>query len=107
MNFNQMMNWILGRSMPAQSEDDVQNLKRPVAKSERRISHRLSNSSGIVQIGGIGEFPLKDLSQGGLSLNISDLQGLPDSIFIKDRVLPARLLLGSVFFEIELRMTQI
>jgi hypothetical protein len=107
MNFNQMMNWILGRSMPAQSEDDVQNFKRPAAKSERRISHRLSNSSGIVQIGGIGEFPLKDLSQGGLSLNISDFQGLPASIFIKDKVLSARLLLGSVFFEIELRVCSV
>jgi len=71
MNFNQMMNWILGRSQPANLAPVPE---KTVAQAERRISHRLSNSEGIVQIAGVGEFPVKDLSQGGLSMDTHDLK---------------------------------
>ncbi|KAF1080226.1 MAG: hypothetical protein GQF41_3394 [Candidatus Rifleibacterium amylolyticum] len=102
MNFNQMMNWILGRSQPSQLSPVPE---KTAPQAERRISHRLSNSEGIVQIAGVGEFPVKDLSQGGLSVDTHSLQD--SSGFQVGNVLSARLLLGNVFFETDLRICSI
>ncbi|PKL48910.1 MAG: hypothetical protein CVV42_07915 [Candidatus Riflebacteria bacterium HGW-Riflebacteria-2] len=105
MNFNQMMNWILGRSQPAQALLTAPAAARSVAHAERRISHRLSYSEGMVQIDGLGELPVKDLSQGGLSLNAKDLP--EPASFQPEKVLSVRLLLGSVFFETDLRVSSV
>ncbi|PKL43342.1 MAG: hypothetical protein CVV41_09795 [Candidatus Riflebacteria bacterium HGW-Riflebacteria-1] len=96
MNFNQMMNWILGRPSP-----ELPTASLP-QQEERRISPRLNYADGVVQVLGVGDFPLVDLAQGGLSLNTRDhpILANPQS----GMLLPAKICLGSVFFETDLRV---
>ncbi len=103
MNFNQMMDWILGRSIPEPAAESTK--QQPQKAAERRISHRLSCSDVMVQITGAGEFPLVDLAQGGLSISVKDNQ-LPEKPEV-GTLLPARLRLGSVFFDIDLKVCSI
>lgn len=63
MDFRRLMNWILGKKDP---EESVASARQ----SERRVSPRLNYSDGVVHIIDVGEFPLIDLAQGGLALDI-------------------------------------
>jgi len=91
-----MMNWILGRPSPAAPTETAPK------KAEHRISPRLSYSDGVVQIMGVGEFPLVDLAQGGLSLKTRDHPILANPQ--PGMLLPSKVRLGSVFFETDLRV---
>ena len=96
MNFSQTLNWILGRSKPESPAEPT------LPQTERRVSPRLNYSEGVVEILGVGEFPLFDLAQTGISLNTKDhpILANPQS----GMVLPSRIRLGGVFFETDLRV---
>lgn len=90
-----MMNWVLGReTIPVPVEK--------VPQSERRVSPRLNYSDGVVEIIGAGEFPLIDLAQGGLAICTKEHPGLAD--LKPGMLLPAKILLGSVFLETDLKI---
>ncbi|NLI79905.1 MAG: hypothetical protein GX442_26100 [Candidatus Riflebacteria bacterium] len=95
MSFTDLLRWILGRE---------QEPETPAAASpkEHRASPRLNFSQGVVQVQGVGDFPLVNLSQGGLALHTRDhpiLARAPAGM-----VLPAKIRLGSVFFETDLKV---
>ncbi len=92
MNFNQTMNWILGRNVEPIAKKPV------VEKKERRVSLRLDFSEGVVQIADIGDFQIIDLSQGGFSFVASG--SAADDFKVGDSF-QARIRLASVFFENE------
>ncbi len=95
MDFSRMMDWILGR---AQTREPVEK----VTQSERRVSPRLNYSEGVVEIIGAGEFPLIDLAQGGLALCTKEHPNLAD--LKPGMLLSARIVLGSIFLETELKV---
>lgn len=97
MNFNQTMNWILGRNVEPVAKKVVDE------KKERRVSLRLDFAEGVAQIEGYGDFQIIDLSQGGLSFAAA---GASSDFSVGD-MLPARIRLASVFFENELQVCSV
>lgn len=95
MEFSRMMNWILGRASTPEAVEKV-------AQAERRVSPRLNYADGVVEIIGTGEFPLIDLAQGGLALCPKEHPNLAD--LKPGMLLPAKILLGSIFLETDLKV---
>lgn len=96
MNFIDLMNWIIGRES-AKTETEVSK-----AKTNRRVATRLNFSNGVVHIQGVGDFPLIDLAQRGLSLN-----PLEQSILANPQpgmILPSKIRLGTNFLETDLKV---
>lgn len=93
--FTDLLRWIFDR----EQESDAPAATAP---KEHRASPRLSFDQGVVQVLGVGDFPLVNVSQGGLALHTRDhpiLARAPAGM-----VLPAKIRLGSVFFETDLKV---
>lgn len=96
MNFSDLMSWIIGRE-DAKTETEV---SKPIAN--RRVAARLNFPNGVVQIQGVGDFPLIDLAQRGLSLNPLDQSILANPQ--PGMILPSKIRLGTIFLETDLKV---